>query len=432
MAGTATANDPRNVLRWFIQYLVQRKLCTLEGLRRVALFQGGLDTRIGQLAAIRGYLDARDIVRILMEQADSDLAFGELCVRHGLMTPAQRDDLLRLQKDQFLLFCACMEWAGTLDPDALGRIRREFLDHLAASTERPRPPSGGFPAVEAQPRSAASVRDVLRKVREVAALPEMVQRTLAVLDGADADLDVAARVIEADPVMATQMLRIGNSALFALRGRVTNVRKAVLMLGARGTRQVVLSTAAAGAFAKVGGDCGRRLWTHSILAGRWAAALARARALSEPEDAAVAGIVHEFGTVVLHQYFQGEMAAVERAQARGTSEREAELEAFGLTHAEVGAFLCQQWTFPARVVESVLHHHALPAKLRALNRLDPLAKVVNAACRLADLDPDRFPHEWIALLGEEFVAYHGLTADLLDQLAPDVRRQAEELTSILG
>lgn len=426
--GNAPPVDTRQVLRMFVEFLLQHRICSAPVLRTVAQFQSALDVRIGQLAEIKGFLRPSDVVQVLVAQAESDLAFGEVCVRHGLLSPAQRDALLALQKDAFLLFSECLEWSGALDTEAARRARKEFLDTLSTP---PTPSEAAPEPLPAAPRSAASVRAVLRKVREVAALPEIVHRTLAVLDAPEASMAEAARLIETDPVLSSQVLRLANSALFAVRGKVANVRRATVLLGVRGTRQIVLSTAVADLFRSVGGERGRELWTHSIVAGRWALALARRAGMLEIEDAAAAGIVHEFGTVVLHQYFPEEMAQVEIRKSQGTPEREAETQMFGATHAEVGAFLCQQWTFPARIVESVLHHHTPPARFRAVG-LSPFARVVNAACRLSDLDLAATPAEWAADLGSEFLAAHGLDEEDLAKLGGEVRREAEALSSLVA
>jgi len=411
-----------------LEFLIQRRACTLEALRRVAEFQSALDMRFGQLASIRGFLRPTDIVRILAEQVDSDLAFGELCVRNGMISPSQRDELLVLQRDSFRLFCGCLVWSGAMESESTAEALREFESRLLGAEAVALVQD--LPDDSAPARPLASVRAILRRIKEVGALPQLVQRTLEVLDGPDPSVAAAAKLIEADPVMSVQMLRIANSALFALRGKVTNVRRATVMLGTRGTRQAVLSTAVADMFARVGGEKGRRLWIHSIQAGRWAAALARRAESSEVEDAATAGIVHEFGTVVLHQYFPNEMARIETLRNEGKAgEREAELGVIGATHSEVGAFLCHQWTFPSRIVDSVLHHHAPPSRLRGL---DPLARLVHASCRLAELDLDTAPELWQHFLGEEFLSAHALSTEILARLAPTVRGQVEGLASALS
>jgi HD-like signal output (HDOD) protein len=99
-----------------------------------------------------------------------------------------------------------------------------------------------------------------------------------------------------------------------------------------------------------------RLQTHAQCAAAACKALAGGRA--SPDDAWLAGLLHDIGYWILIQECPKELAsALQLASAEGLPLAECERRVTGATHAEIGAYLLGLWGLPYAVVEAVALHH---------------------------------------------------------------------------
>jgi HD-like signal output (HDOD) protein len=93
----------------------------------------------------------------------------------------------------------------------------------------------------------------------------------------------------------------------------------------------------------------------------------------------------------------------------------------GISHPNIGGFLCHFWNFPTWLVQCVFYHHAPLASLNSLQEFQHLTKAVNAACRLAHLEVIAHPDGRV-----EFPALNAMDKEVLDaiQVTPmDIEKQ---------
>lgn len=426
MSTGAKSSTTRRLLRPFVQYSVDTGVLSREALADLVKVRSELDRRLGQLAALKGYMAPRDVLAVLAEQADSDFPFGEIAVGLGHLTRTQLRELLDLQQDPFRFFVELLRLSGIVAEPAIQRLVHDFTasgraDAPAAAEEPPAAPA----------RKADELRGVLRRLKAAATVPEGVQRLLALLDEPESTLDQVLPLLQAEPAIAAQVLGLVNSAFFGLRHRVSSLRQAVVTVGFRGLRQVILFVRVLDVFVKAGREKTREVWRHSILASQWAQAIARARGWTDLETPLVAGLVHDLGRPAVLQHFPEASAEIGRRIREGGSAAEAELATLGLTHADAGAYLCHLWRFPVELHEAVLYHHCSVPFLRNVQGLPPLVNLVHLACGLASL-PDDLPASRMAgALERGFAEYHRVDASTLAELAPQVREGASELTRLI-
>jgi len=241
---------------------------------------------------------------------------------------------------------------------------------------------------------AAIARDAVERVRQVATLPEAATRI--------------ARLAR-DPALCAHLLKIANSAFYGLRSRVTGVEHAVALLGSAAVRNVARAASLAQVFR--GGTSPpfslTALWRHSVgvaAACRW---LARERGVGDPEEAFVAGLLHDIGMVVELQADRGGFAAaLQEGPVGGADLCAAERRHLGADHAQFGAALCESWGLPSSLCRLVAHHHdpqGLGAAERAAGALVPVAEGLAVrfehGIETAAPEPDRLDPERPALLG---------------------------------
>jgi HD-like signal output (HDOD) protein len=177
----------------------------------------------------------------------------------------------------------------------------------------------------------------------------------------DASVERVADLVQQDPAMASKLLQFVNSAFFAHSREIADVRSAVIRLGMKAVKNLVLGL---GVFDTVGRWKLPKAISIDEMQLR-AFATARIAAASMPDrlqaDAAyMAGLVCDIGELALAATLPDQL--LQAWSLAGTGETKtrpaAEREVFGVSHAEVGACLLGLWGLPFRVIEAAALHHS--------------------------------------------------------------------------
>lgn len=188
-------------------------------------------------------------------------------------------------------------------------------------------------------------------------------------------------VIRRDPSLTARLLRLVNSVYYGLANPVTNLEEAVLYLGLRQIRQLVMVTPILEDFQRLAGKSSfswREFWQHCI----GTAILTREvmASLHAPNDEMdyVAGLVHDVGKLVMASAFPEHFQAIYHpSQPAGPNLLDVESATLGMNHAELGAFYLQQYKLPDALVQTARYHHEP-------ERAGEAASIV-AAVQIADL-----------------------------------------------
>ena len=175
----------------------------------------------------------------------------------------------------------------------------------------------------------------------------------------DCSLTEVGRVISADPAIALKALRLVNSAHYGLLHRVVSIEHAVMLLGLKVIRNLVLSAAVFQSFKK-GTE---NLLEHCVSCGVAMRALLEVHGGNHPSDVEngfVYGLLHDVGKIIFMEYFPLESQAVEEmSRNEGVPSFEAERCLIGCDHAEMGARLAYNWKLPGELVSAIAGHHDL-------------------------------------------------------------------------
>ena len=429
----------KKILRGFIQYLLDEKTIDKKGLTRVVKFRSQVDTRMGMLAALKGYLTIQDAFNIVANQLDGSEKFGELALSRGIMTQEQVDDLLTLQKDPFRLFLECIAMTGIIGEDDLRNRVRRFTEQVVAkkldidsqATEQAREAASALEERRV-PISKKQLQSSLRKVKQLATLPGAVKNALNLLEDPESRIEDVTKALMTDQVLCAHILRLVNSAFFSARQRISSISQAVVTLGFNAVKQVVLSTLVIERFKDIKPEIAERIWWHTILTSQWAKAIAKLLGHREQlEEALIAGLIHDVGRPVLIKEYPDGMIELDKLTRDGVPISQAEESVFGMTHAEVGAFLCHFWNFPASLTQAVRYHHDPIPILRTLRGIEPNTKIVAAACTISDLVPQEDQVEELGQIDDEFQEFFGLRAGTLVGLVPQIYANAGHIGAAL-
>ena len=227
-------------------------------------------------------------------------------------------------------------------------------------------------------RSAVAISASLKKVPP---FPPVAAKLLSLLSNPAVDTNAVADLIASDATFTARLLQRVNSAEFGFVSDITNVRRAVALLGLDTTRQITLAHATA-AYAQGGlkTETMRRCWQHTVATAVLADEIAAA-CDAFGSVAFTAGIMHDVGRLGLLVAYPEEYERVIRnAAERSLDVLDFEEEEFGAHHAEAGRMLAERWELPSDMAVIAGRHHD-PCEGTELN----LLRIVHVACRLADV-----------------------------------------------
>lgn len=198
-------------------------------------------------------------------------------------------------------------------------------------------------AVDSMPAFPKSVHKILTLTRDIACAPkDLVQ------------------VIDKDPVVTVKVLRVVNSAYYGLVKQITSIDQAVVFLGFNAIKNLALSIAAIGMLPEspMAGFDGQRYLLHSLTCASLARQLAHRLPGADPQDCFIAGLLHDFGKVVVAQFMPAEFRrAMELSLWKEVSLHVALQEVVGVDHAAIGAMLAQKWHFADELVQTIACQH---------------------------------------------------------------------------
>jgi len=213
----------------------------------------------------------------------------------------------------------------------------------------------------------------LERLYKLPPMPETAVRIMHLTANSDSDVFQLANLIERDPSLSAQVMRYARSALFNYRGELSSIKDAVnIVLGFDRVSQLALGIAASRAFnipndGPLGLNC---FWQHALYTGVLCQALAL---LADPDleldekDAYLAGLLHNFGILLIGHLFPPEFKMLNklRESEPEASMSEIEQQVFGmggaqeliaLGHGSIGAVLLKMWGLPESSIKVAAMH----------------------------------------------------------------------------
>ena len=230
--------------------------------------------------------------------------------------------------------------------------------------------------------------DLVKGVIKLVSLPEIFIRVNQVMDDPRHDAKQLGDVISHDPSLTARVLRIVNSAYYALTVKIELVSRAVMVIGEEDLRNLILATSAVDAFKRVPNQLVDIdvFWRHSIHTGIVARLLSKHCNILHGERLFVAGLLHDIGKLVLY-YKEPELSQevlLKAAETDGAVFR-AEKELLGFTHADVGGALMDAWQLADTLKDVISNHHT---PLQARKHPMETAIVHIADCVVNSIGPD--------------------------------------------
>ncbi len=206
-------------------------------------------------------------------------------------------------------------------------------------------------------------------------LPTTLVRVIELSNRAEVDLKEVSECIRRDPVVAGEVLSLVNSAAYAPASPIKDLHRAVVHVGGRRVRSLMVAVAARlTVFRSTDTARAQQLWAHSLATAVFGRAIARA-ASADPEEAFLAGLLHDVGkTVIL-----GLVTEEERAHPGLRIPEMFIQDLSDQCHTGAGARVATSWGLGADLVAAIEHHHGLRPHSKPLVAITALANDVCAS-----------------------------------------------------
>ncbi len=190
-------------------------------------------------------------------------------------------------------------------------------------------------------------------------LPAYVFELNSLLTATPVNLKRVVEVIMTDPSLTAQVLRLCNSAFMGFRERVTKIQNAVILVGTERLRTLVLTCSLVEYMGhRIASEDIQSFWQHCFLTAALSERLARGISFAQPEQAYLAGLLHDIGALPLLVVTAAEPQKLESMANFGWGESmELERERFGIDHCEVGHWIGVSWNFSPDLLEVMVRHH---------------------------------------------------------------------------
>ncbi|MGD1094688.1 MAG: HDOD domain-containing protein [Bryobacteraceae bacterium] len=227
-------------------------------------------------------------------------------------------------------------------------------------------------------------------------LSPLMSQLLARLARRNCEVPELTALIEKDPLLAGQVLRMANSAIFGRMQQITTVGHAITMIGVGTLRKFALGNSVANLFSRFRSAPSfsmTRFNLHSVATATLVEALVDELPVEFPEGAFIAGILHDVGRLLIAVTLPDDFESIVSLYAiKNTPLTECERDVLDIDHAELSALAIGRWDLAESIQRAARFHHTPDL---ALAESDP--------------GPGKVTLSLIINKADEFVNYLGLS-----------------------
>lgn len=216
-----------------------------------------------------------------------------------------------------------------------------------------------------QPGRKAAIRQKLKSLDSLPAMPTMAQQLLKLNANPYGGASDLASIVEQDPSLSAQLIRYARSPLYGYAGKIESIQDAISrVLGYDMVMDMAMGVAVGKMFrnpkdGKLGLHEHWRQATYNAVLCQKLCKVVKGPERARPGIAYLAGLLHNFGFLLLGHLFPQDFAMLNKAATRypDTSVTELEHTMIGVTHMELGVWLMEAWQMPEEIVTAIREHH---------------------------------------------------------------------------
>ena len=219
----------------------------------------------------------------------------------------------------------------------------------------------------AEKPSVLSVHEIIAKLDELPTLPAVVYELNKIINDPMSSTGDVEKIMSNDLSLTAKVLKLANSAYYAIPGGVTSLQRAIAYIGFDTVNQLALSASiikALGSEENASFDA-REFWKHSLGVAMASEVIATEMKYKTPSDLFTCGLVHDMGKIALFIVAREQFCAVlKQAKDYKSSMVEAEDALDSARHNHIGFELATKWRLSYQIQISVANHHQKDPTMR--------------------------------------------------------------------
>lgn len=210
------------------------------------------------------------------------------------------------------------------------------------------------------PAHGDALERLFSRIGQLSSLPSVAQGVLHVAENESSCTADLLRVVEQDPTLAIRIMRTVNSSYYGISNEIADLHTAISLLGFVEVRNLALTVYVARLCeqpSEYRGFTREKLWRHMVTVGTIARALAKICRVAAPDEAYMAGLLHDVGLLLVDQYMHQPLCTVIDMVNDGVGTLEAERQVLTFDHTDLGTYIAAKSNFPERISVAIQYHH---------------------------------------------------------------------------
>jgi len=259
------------------------------------------------------------------------------------------------------------------------------------------------------------------------ALPDACFKVKALMEDENSTIEDFANVISIDPSMTSRLLQIANSAIYSFPGEISTISRAITIIGTQAIYNMMLVDVAATAFKHFTNQAIdlKRFWRMSVFCGLATKNLAIKAGIRDIERLFVAGLLQNFGELIVAKITPELAKQCERYNAKHLPWK-LQRHFIGYTYTDISAELLKIWQIPEKIILPIRHFN--DAQSIQINKD---VKVLYLASRLALVDSHPDIYEYDDAVDESLCKSLAISTDDLNSAAEFAAKEAESILHIM-
>ncbi|MFH1069685.1 MAG: HDOD domain-containing protein [Candidatus Glassbacteria bacterium] len=234
--------------------------------------------------------------------------------------------------------------------------------------------------------------ELLISIRKLPTLSPVVIMLEKSLNVDEPDVSALSNIIADDPPTTSMILKLANSVIYGGRRTIATVNEAVVRLGFKELRKMVIDVSMVKFVAAMptGLLDPINYWKHSIGVAICMEEIQNRFGVMDENgpQAHVVGLLHDIGRLITATYMpEIHQNVPEGATGLGKDEDiiTIERERIGLDHAQIGAAVLERWGLPLQIVNCVRFHHEPEVCPKEQRKVTCLLYLSDCICRKAGI-----------------------------------------------
>ncbi|MEA3227493.1 MAG: HDOD domain-containing protein [Campylobacterota bacterium] len=200
-------------------------------------------------------------------------------------------------------------------------------------------------------------KTLLKNINSIPALPESIQAVERVYQDENSTFQDMQQAIEKDPLLTADLIRVVNSPMYGMVTQITDVKRAISLLGKESVRTFILANAA-NSFTIDLSPYNMKPEEFKVACDKQLALMINWVARRNPKSLAQLGpasFLVDLGRIIISKTLieDGKAKTIQEAIAKGSDVSQAEKKACGAQTTDVTATLFRHWNFDPNIIHII-------------------------------------------------------------------------------